>query len=208
LVVDLDRTTDQKIKAGNIWSGWQFFSISSRCECIQAGWERPTICRASSRCHAAQIFSGRTHLDHKHFSVVVYVSSPYIVGINSGSLLFASGYCPCSGRRSWEGVSPSFHSRWYPIVRCIFGNHFASARPIASCGGMITFSDALFIVGCPTKLRQGDAWGHRLCRNRRFEDKATRLATPLWSQTIRGLCDERVRAEGKGTALGTALGVT
>ncbi|MGY2908141.1 hypothetical protein ACVWVY_007162 [Bradyrhizobium sp. URHC0002] len=28
----------------------------------------------------------------------------------------------------------SFHSLWYPIVRRISDNHFASARPIASCG--------------------------------------------------------------------------
>ena len=40
------------------------------------------------------------------------------------------------------------------------------------------------------------------------EDKDDEASHTVGPQTIRRLCDERVRAEGKGTALGTALGIT
>ena len=38
------------------------------------------------------------------------------------------------GAKKLGSENLSVHSLWYPIVPRIFDNHFASARPIASCG--------------------------------------------------------------------------
>ena len=62
-----------------------------------------------------------------------------------------------SRARKLRSGNLSFHPLWYPIVPCIFDNHFASARPIASCGGWSPFPMRSFFIGRCTKLRQGGA---------------------------------------------------
>jgi hypothetical protein len=69
------------------------------------------------------------------------------------------------------------------------------------------FSDALFIGRCTNyaeEAREIVACAGIAGRGQGRRDYPHRCGP----QTIRGLCDERVRAEGKGTALGTAFGVT
>ena len=73
--------------------------------------------------------------------------------------------------------------------------------------GMITFSDALLLAAVPSYAKERREIV-ACAGNRKSRTRATRLAAPLWHANDKRLCNERVRAEGKGTALGTALGVT
>jgi hypothetical protein len=117
---------------------------------------------------------------------------------------FVTAIAPEVGAEKLGSESLSFYSLCYPIVRRIFDSHFVSARPIASCGDDHVFRCALYWSLYQATPRRRVRFSP--VPESQVEERATRLATSCGP--IRGLCDERVRSEGKGTALGTALGVT
>jgi len=53
-----------------------------------------------------------------------------------------------------ELANLSFHSLWYPIVPCISDNHFASARPVASCGGWSRFPMRSLLAAVPSYAKE------------------------------------------------------